>query len=49
VEEFIYLGTNLMNQILLRKETSADWSYRMPAIARAERFVFQFAIQEYKD
>jgi hypothetical protein len=24
VEEFIYLGTNLMNQILLRKETSAD-------------------------
>ena len=50
VQEFIYLGTTLTNQILIQEEIKRSLKSGNVLLSfGAESFVFQFAIQKYKD
>jgi hypothetical protein len=50
VQEFIYLGTTLTNQIPVQEEIKRRLKSGNVLLSfSAESFVFQFAIQKYKD
>ena len=49
VEHFKYLGINLMYQNSIQEEIKSKLCQGMLAIFGAESFVFQFAVQKYRD
>jgi len=49
VGEFKYLGTTLTNKNYIQEEIKSRLSQGMLLSFGAESFVFQFAIQKYKD
>jgi len=49
VEQFKYLGTTLTNQNSTHKEIKSKSKPGMFALIWCRIFVFQFAIQKYKD
>jgi hypothetical protein len=49
VEEFKYLGTTLINQDSIAEEIKSRLWSEMLAIIRCRTFVFQAAIQKFKD
>jgi len=49
MEEFRYFGTNLTNQKSIQEETKSSLKWECLLLFGADSFVFQFAIQKFKD